>query len=243
MDFTGDAGALTIGGMTTLHQRCKTALFSLALATTAAGAADATHGQHGMALFGGKEGLYASHLPLFHAPHDYQVILRVRVADPATDAALRARLDGKTALWTIAPEKFELSRLAPGSATPLRRFNADLVQGHFERGGLTQYAAATILVDQVIMFRRLSPAAKANASASYMQIGAGKQRYLIKQIDSRPDFDHIVAYTAASGAPTTAIALGKPTLRQPSDQALAGALRVPASAIGGTVYFETEDLK
>ena len=228
--------------MTTLHQRCKTALFSLALAATAANATDPTHGQHGMALFGGKEGLYASHLPLFHAPHDYQVILRVHVADPATDAALRARLDGKTALWTIAPEKFELSRLAPGSAAPLRRFNADLVQGHFERGGSTQYAAATIVVDQVILFRQLSPAAKANATASYMQIG-GRQRYLIKQIDSRPDFDHIVAYTAASGAPTAAVTLGKPTLGQPSNQALADALRVPAGAIGGTVYFETDDLK
>ena len=232
--------------MTTFIQRCKTALFSLAVATTtatAANAADATHGQHGMALFGGKEGLYASHLPLFHAPHDYQVILRVHVADPATDTALRARLDGKTELWTIAPEKFELSRLALASATPLKRFNADLVQGHFERGGLTLYAAATIVVDQVIMFRQLSPAAKANATASYMQIGGGKQRYLIKQIDSRPDFDHIVAYTAAANAPTTAITLGKPTLRQPSDQALADALHVPVSAVTGTVYFETDDLK
>ena len=229
--------------MTTFNQRCKTALSSLALAATAADAADTTHGQHGMALFGGKEGLYASHLPLFHAPHDYQVILRVHVADPATDAALRARLDGKTALWTIAPEKFELSRLAPVSAAPLRRFNADLVQGHFERGGSTQYAAATVVVDKVIMFRQLSPAAKANATASYVQIGAGKQRYLIKQIDSRPDFDHIVAYTAAYNAPTAAITLGKSTLRQPSDQALADALHVPASAIGGTVYFETGDLK
>lgn len=243
MRFTGNAGPLTIVGMTTFDQRCKTALFSLALIATAADAADPTHGQHGMALFGGKEGLYASHLPLFHAPHDYQVILRVHVADPATDAAVRARLDGKTALWTVAPEKFELSRLAPASAAPLRQFNADLVQGHFERGGATQYANATIVVDQVIMFRQLSPAAKANANASYLQLGTGKQRYLIKQIDSRPDFDHIVAYTAASGAPTAAITLGKPTLRQPSDQALADALRVPAGAIGGTVYFETDDLK
>lgn len=229
--------------MTTFKQRCKTTLFSLALTAATANAADATHGQHGMALFGGKEGLYASHLPLFHAPHDYQVILRVHVADPATDAALRARLDGKTVLWTIAPEKFELSRLAPGAAAPLRRFQADLVQGHFERGGLAQYAAATIVVDKVIMFRRLSPAAKANASASYMQLGGGRQRYLVKQIDSRPDFDHIVAYTAASGAPTAAIALAKPALQQPSDRALADALHVHASAITGTVYFETDDLK
>jgi hypothetical protein len=108
---------------------------ALALAAGSAAAADATYGEHGMALFGGKEGLYASHLPMFHAPHDYQVILQVHVADAATDAALRQRLDGETTLWTVAPEKFELSRLAPSAAVPLRQFKADLVQGHFEQRG------------------------------------------------------------------------------------------------------------
>ncbi|WP_373990514.1 hypothetical protein [Duganella sp. BuS-21] len=52
----------------------------------AADVRDVTHGEHGMVLFGGKKGLYASHLPMFHAPHDYQVILQLHVADAATDA-------------------------------------------------------------------------------------------------------------------------------------------------------------
>ena len=71
----------------------------------AAGKPGPTWGSHGMALFGGKEALYASHLPMFHAPHDYQVVLQVHIADPKLDAALRQRLDGKTALWTIDPGK------------------------------------------------------------------------------------------------------------------------------------------
>jgi len=126
--------------MTTLiNRRVFLAATGLILAG-ASSAAPLTWGEHGMALFGGKAGLYASHLPMFHAPHDYQVILQVHVADAATDAALRKRLDGKTALWTIAPEKFELSRLAPSAAAPLRQFKADLVQGHFEQGGATQFA-------------------------------------------------------------------------------------------------------
>ncbi|RFP10666.1 MULTISPECIES: hypothetical protein [unclassified Duganella] len=221
----------------------RAALVALALIAGSAGAADASYGEHGMALFGGKEGLYASHLPMFHAPHDYQVILQVHVADPATDAALRRRLDGKTALWTIAPEKFELSRLAPASAAPLRQFKADLVLGHFEQGGKTQFAASTVVVDKVLMYRQLSPAQKSSADASYVQIGSGQQRYLVKQIDSRPDFDHIVSYAAASGASTTAITLNKQALQQPAAQALAAALHVPAKAIRGTVYFYTDDLK
>lgn len=221
------------------------AALALALASTApqAGAADITWGEHGMALFGGKEGLYASHLPMFHAPHDYQVLLQVHVADPATDAALRRRLDGRTALWTIAPEKFELSRLAPQAAAPLKRFKADLVLGHFEQGGKTQYAASTIVVDKVLLFHKLSSERRAGGSASYVQLGAGGQRYLVKRIDSRPDYDHIVAYRAAPGAATDAISIATEGLRQPGAAALAAALGVRPDAIRGTVYFYTDDLK
>jgi hypothetical protein len=215
----------------------------LSLLGGGASAADITYGEHGMALFGGKEGLYASHLPMFHAPHDYQVILQVHVADAATDAALRKRLDGKTALWTIAPEKFELARLAPQAASPLKQFKADLVLGHFEQGGKTQYAASTIVVDKVLMFRKLSPNTSASGTATYTQIGSGRHRYLVKQIDSRPDYDHILAYSAAPGASTDPITVIKQALRQPSPAELATALHTKPDAINGTIYFYTEDLK
>jgi hypothetical protein len=99
------------------------------------------------------------------------------------------------------------------------------------------------VVDKVLMFRQLSPSRKTGADASYVQIGSGSQRYLVKRIDSRPDFDHIVAYNAASGASTAAITLAKQALQQPDARALAAALHVPASAIRGTVYFYTDDLK
>ena len=204
---------------------------------------DATYGEHGMALFGGKQGLYASHLPMFHAPHDYQVVLRVHVADAAVDRALRQRLDGKTALWTIAPEPFELDRLAPQASRPLRQFKADLVLGHFEQNGKTQYAGATVVVDQVLLFRQLAPQAGTQATAHYLQIGSGTQRFLVKQIDSRPDFDHIVAYTAARGAATDAITIAQQATQQPDASALAAALHVPPASLPGTIYFCTDDLR
>ena len=217
------------------------ALAWLALATGARAAGyDATYGEHGMALFGGKDGLYASHLPMFHAPHDYQVILRVRLADPAQDAALRGRLDGKAALWTIAPEKFELDRLAPGAAKPLREFKADMVLGHFEQGGKTQYAGATVVVDQVLLFRQLSPEARRNASAHYMVIGGAAQRFLVKRIDSRPDFDHIVALAAKPASAVREVDVAKQDLREPAGELLA---KAAGARLVGTVYFYTDDLK
>ncbi|WP_229415929.1 hypothetical protein [Pseudoduganella armeniaca] len=221
----------------------KQALLLACLPALPALAAGPTYGTHGMALFGGREALYASHLPMFHAPHDYQVILKVRLADPKLDAALRARLDGKTALWTIEPDKFELDRLAPGAAMPLRQFDANVVLGHFEQGGKTQYRHAAVVVEEVVLFRRLSPATSENASARYMQVGTGRQRFLVKTIDSRPDFDHIVGYRAVPGADTASVTVPKVALQQPAARELAAALGVAPAAIGGTVYFYTDDLR
>jgi hypothetical protein len=202
-----------------------------------------TYGEHGMALFGGKQGLYASHLPMFHAPHDYQVVLQIHLAEPKLDAALKNRLDGNTALWTIAPEKFDLDRLAHGAAQPLQRFQADLVLGHFEQGGQTQYRSATVLVDKVWLFRQLSPEVKSSPVARYVQVGNGTQRYLIKEIDSRPDFDHIVSYHAPARASTMPVTVAKNGVAEPDAKALAAALHAVPSALRGTVYYYTDDLR
>ncbi len=202
---------------------------------------NATFGQHGMALFGGTDGLYASHLPMFHAPHDYQVVLKVHVADAALDKKLRKRMDGNTDLWTISPENFELDRFAPQSAKPLTRFKGDIVLGHFEQGGKAQWINAVIVVDKVLLFHQLAPDYKQNAAAQYLQFGNGSSRYLVKEVDSRPDYDHIVAVKAAASTPTTPVLVAKKGMGQPSAASLEKAL--PGAKVRGTVYYFTDDLK
>jgi hypothetical protein len=185
-----------------------------------------------MALFGGKDGLYASHLPMFHAPHDAQVLLRVHFVDPALDRAMRARLDGRTALWTLEPERFALPRLAPGAAQPLASFAADVVEGHFEQGGIARHRQARLAVEQVILYRPLDPApAPAVRSVSrYVPV----ERFMVKLIDSRPDFDHIVLLKRPARA-----AVEIPKAGVAADLA-ALAARVP---VLGTVYYCEEDLR
>lgn len=203
-------------------------------------AANPSMGSHGMVLFGGPDALYASHLPMFHAPHDYQVVLQLRLADKAQDRALRKRLGASTALWTLDPEKFALNRFAPGADAPLRRFKANLVEGHFEKGGSTRYAGAGLIVEKVLYFRQLSSANAQSATAHYLQLGHGRQRYLVKQIDSRPDFDHVVALTAPAGAQRGPLVLAKTALQAPASADFVQAL--PGAQVRGTVYFSTEDL-
>jgi hypothetical protein len=208
------------------------AVLGLAMSAHAA-QPDASYGEHGMALFGGKDGLYASHLPMFHAPHDYQVIIQVHLADRAQDAALRARIDDKVTLWTVAPEKFELDRLDPKTSHRLERFKADIVLGHFEQGGKTQYANATVVVDRVLVFRQLAPQARTSSDAHYLPVG----RFLVKQIDSRPDYDHIVAMSSMMKAP---VDVQKHGLAEPAAADLA---RAAGAAVRATVYYFTEDLQ
>lgn len=89
--------------------------------------------------------------------------------------------------------------------------------------------------------RRLSPDAAQSQTARYIQLGSGTRRYLVKQVDSRPDFDHIVAISAPRTAPAQPLNVPKLALEQTPAQALQRAL--PASRVLGTVYFSTEDLK
>lgn len=204
---------------------------ALACLGGAGAAADETSmGSHGMALFGDRDGLYASHLPMFRAPHDHQVVLQVRLADPELDRALRARMQGSTALWTIDPERFALTRLGPGSASPLTRFSADVFSGHFERGGKKLHAGTQFIVERLVYFRRLDPAMRTRGEAHYLPVG----KYLFKRLDSRPDTDHIVKLAAPAQAPLT---IPRSGLDNPEET-----LRRAAPVVG-TVYFETGDLR
>ena len=215
----------------TILRRLLRALPVLAfLAATQAAAQDTSMGSHGMALFGDRDGLYASHLPMFHAPHDYQAVLQVRLADPQLDRALRARMQGTTALWTIDPERFLLSRLAPGSASPLQGFSADIFSGHFERGGQRTHAGTSFVIEKVVYFQRLDPAARTRGESHYLPVG----NYLFKRIDSRPDLDHIVKLAAPAPG---ALTIRKEDLSNPE-----GAIGRVAPVLG-TVYFETGDLR
>lgn len=212
--------------------------FALAALLPALARADETAmGGHGMAVFGGREGLYASHLPMFHAPHDSQVLLRLHLADAAADRVLRETLAREPKLWTFDPEPFDLLRFAPGHARPLREFQARFFEGHFERGGRPQHAGQRVVVDEVLLFRRLSPAPRESATGRYRLIGRGSEWFAIKLIDRRPDFDHILRLDA-------------PRVRGEATVALQGLARPDAAvqqAFGARglvdLYFETDDLR
>ena len=204
--------------------------FLLFLLPLHAAAVNPSDGVHGMVLFGDREGLYAAHLPMFHAPHDNQVVVKLRFKDPQLEHDMRARLDGKTALWTIEPERFALHRLAPAAPLPLREFKANVVEGHFERDGSLRQRQAELVVERVVLYRTLAPQPAVRAVSRYAPVG----RFLVKLVDSRPDFDHIVLLERAADG---ALEVPKRGIEENLGEL---ARRTP---LVGTIYYDTADLR
>src|SRR5690606_35280776 len=78
-----------------------------------------TPSTHGMLLFGDRV-TYASHLPMFHAPHDYQLIMKLKFSDQAPSETLRLYEEAKEeepSLFTLVPERMDLSEVVSGQRT------------------------------------------------------------------------------------------------------------------------------
>ena len=89
---------------------------------------------------------------------------------------------------------------------------------------------AELLVERVVLYRTLSAQPAQQSVSRYQPVG----RFLVKLIDSRPDFDHIVLLERALAAPVEVPKQGV------GENIAALAQRVPYA---GTVYYETADLR
>lgn len=146
---------------------------------------------HGM-LLAGKQTLYFSHLPMFHRPHDYQVLIEATLDGPAAAKYVQDRERTGTRLYTIVPERFDLSALPP-------TFKTQVVRGHFERGGQKIVAAAQATVVHVAHFRKLDPNAARPAEATYLLFGHGDETYLAHYITAKPNFDQVLQVKVPAG--------------------------------------------
>ena len=86
---------------------------------------------HGMLLFGANK-IYASHLPMFRSPNDYQVILELELDEKMKALYLEDKKQNpQETVYTLEPEQFVLPDLVKNPAP----FTANVYRGHFERGG------------------------------------------------------------------------------------------------------------
>lgn len=94
---------------------------------------------HGMLVFGEAQ-VYLSHLPMFHPPHNYQIILAADLGKDAESVYLKSRKEYPAErIYTLAPLPFVLAETVEAS----KPFTATLYRGHFEREGVPIVSGVT----------------------------------------------------------------------------------------------------
>lgn len=140
-------------------------------------------GVHGMLLFGNN---LMSHIPMFHVPHDYQIIMDVELKHPE----LPAGQNYGDKLHTFVPEKFSLGDLLNGKLTS---FSGTLFEGNFEAEGSKQLLEnVTAEVKAVLRSEHLDQHSAGPQQLEYIAYGTPDDAYLLHPIHGDADFDQLL---------------------------------------------------
>jgi len=144
---------------------------------------------HGMMLMG-SEIIYASHLPMFHSPHDYQIIsvLELSKNDQAKYILDKKNHPGEL-IYTIEPETFVLPEMINHTKT----FKASIYRGHFERGGEKFLENINVKISRVIYYKQFDKKSIKSKNLQYLLFGNAREQFLVHRISARPDFDENIA--------------------------------------------------
>lgn len=155
-------------------------------------------GGHNMMLVG-EQAAYLSHLPMFQAPHQFQVILETTFEKGGKAVTQRyvddRRQHANVRMYTVEPaELFVLPRLWTSEGPRRSAFRAAVYRGHLERDGkqITGLAGIDVKVTRVVYAREL-PAEKRLDTLGYVLFGKGQELFLAHQLSQAPDFDQILA--------------------------------------------------
>ena len=161
-------------------------------------------GVHNMALVG-EQHVFLSHLPMFMAPHDAQVLLyatftkagktvdELYFTDRAANPAVR--------FYTIQPEeKFVLRELfeSPQRTT----FKATVFRGHLEKGGtpIESLQNVDVRVNKIIHAHVFEGTRQ--PTLTYMMFGSPRELHLAHLISGAPDFDQLLTVSGTGSMPS-----------------------------------------
>jgi hypothetical protein len=184
---------------------------------------------HGM-LVVGHERVYLSHLPMFHSPHDYQVIAEAVLPPDALSVYLRDRAaHPEQKVYTLVPEPFVL----PDMIAYPHPFSADLYRGHFEREGIVIARRISVRISHVIYSQQFDPGASHPAHLRYLAFGdpSGEQ-FLAHLITAKPDFDQVIETHGIAGVLPQTIEFANSSAEAP----------LPETGDRKEIYLETGDL-
>lgn len=167
----------------TIAESPRTALLLASLAACTPAAAPVAGGRvgvHGMVVFGAGDHVFVSHIPMFHAPHDMQI-----VAEVTWTGGPRGYSDR---LYTFEPRPFSLDAFVRGAIVDV---DGTLYEGNFESVG-RPIGPAHAHVERIVHAHVLDSSARASLEPTYLHFGEGDAAVLVRLIDGAPAIDEIV---------------------------------------------------
>ena len=149
-------------------------------------------GVHGMVLMNKASTIFAYHLPLYHKPHDVQLLYKLDVKNVALVHLVR-----DNDMVTIKPKPFNLQRLMRGEKIALE---ADIYIGHFERDGMLVYENMTLNFAKQLYVRKLEDISPSSNNQEYDVVSYRKNNKIyIHRIQQAPSFDHLIHIDVNAG--------------------------------------------
>ena len=163
-------------------------------------------GTHNMFAFG-RETLFLSHLPMFMAPHDAQLILEVALEEDAGGSLLEVWSREREShpdqrVYTMMPQRFALSTLYTPDPPDRRSFRAKFFRGHLEHGGevIPGLGNIVVRVTDVVYARQFDRGGKPD-DLTYLLFGRGGELFLAHVISEPPDFDQRLSVQLSGAQP------------------------------------------
>jgi hypothetical protein len=144
---------------------------------------------HGMLMVGSNK-IYLCHLPMFHSPHDYQLIMEADLGQEGNRIYLEDRKSHPLEkIYTLQPqERFVL----PAMIQNPRTFSGKIYRGHFERGGTPIAESVGVKIMQVIYFKNFDKDPHKAEALDYILFGSSREQFIAHLITAKPDFDQVL---------------------------------------------------
>lgn len=152
-------------------------------------------GVHGMVLMNKSSSVFAYHLPLYHKPHNVQLLYKLEVKNVALLNLVR-----DNDMVTIKPKPFNLQHLMRGEKLAIE---ADIYMGHFERDGMLVYENMTLQFTKKLYMRKLDDIEASSNTQEYDAVTFDdSNRIYIHRLQQAPSYDHLIHIDLNAGCLT-----------------------------------------
>jgi hypothetical protein len=153
-----------------------------------------------MIVAGTAEEAFLSHIPLFKAPHDVQLVVAGSFVPDAPGGSVPPSFSDS--LFTFVPDRCSLDALRTGTLQP-GELRGTLFLGNFEAGGRPLPARVRFVVSRVL-YQQLLDAKSSQPELTYLLFGSAGRTFAAHRVSGSPGFDEIVRVELAGDVPPAA---------------------------------------